>query len=115
MSDVSYKSKEAVERLLNGFREQGMTWREISKLPGLNGIPFGTLERIASGRETKHPVYRRMLGMSDLSPTCGQCFRLTENTIRIAKASKPKRIQDYPVEMLRVALKYREEINEQDL
>ena len=113
MSDASYKrknSKEDVEAFLMGLNQSGMTWREIALLPGLYGMPFGTIERIAKGRETKDPIYRRMLDMIDLSPTCGQCWRLTEDRARMAKRSRPKRLRDYPLEMLRVALKYREEL-----
>jgi hypothetical protein len=110
MSNGSYNSQKDVEAFLEAFRKRGMTWREISMLPGLYGIPFGTLERIAKGRETKNPVYRKLLGMQDLSQTCGQCFRITENSIRRMKASRPAKLRDYPVEMLRAAFKFREEL-----
>jgi hypothetical protein len=89
---------------------KGMKWREIEQLPDFYGIPLGTLERIASGRDPKDPTVRRQLGLPDLSPTCNQCFRVKETAINRVKRSRPKRIQDYPLEMLRVALEHREEI-----
>jgi hypothetical protein len=113
MSDASYKRKNSqkdVETYLMGLHRSGMTWREIALLPGLYGIPFGSLERYAKGREVKHPVHREQLGMEPMSANCGQCFRVTEDSVRKMRRSRPKRIQDYPLEMLRVALEHREEI-----
>jgi hypothetical protein len=107
---MSHNTQQDVERYLNELKSRGLTWREIASLPGLYGIPFGTLERYAKGREVRDPVHRRMFDMEDLTETCGQCWRVTEGKINQAKRSRPKRIQDYPVDMLRAALKFREDV-----
>jgi hypothetical protein len=110
---MTFETKSLLERLterLEDLHSRGYTWKAISQLPDFYGIPRGTLERISKGREPKDPSVRKQLGLPNLSPTCGQCWRLTAQSIERVKRSKPKRIQDYPITMLRAALEMREEV-----
>jgi hypothetical protein len=103
-----YQTDEQVRaRLQYWHEEKGMRWREIARLPDYIGINHATLNAIAHGRVVKDEWIRIRLGMEP-DPRCVDCPAYDQYRERVM--SKPARWDQYPVNILRLAIEYREEM-----
>jgi len=103
---VSYLKFEQLQARLIYLKSR-MKWKEILLLPDFRGVAAGTLSNALHGREPRDPIIRAKLHLAP-DKNCGHCWRFNKY-IKEATRS-PSRWADMPLETLRVAFEFREEV-----